>query len=124
MTMIGDMFNHQLKAKVDTLCSQLASLLRNEPSIRAVSQPPSINSSDWWAAELGTPQSAGEQNNIRYAYFADKRRLAIETKGRVTLYDTLDHRIRGISQQQGSRDSLLFTSQHGVVDVANLPIVR
>src|ERR1035441_9025131 len=31
MTMIGDMFNNALKAKVDGLCSELASLLGREP---------------------------------------------------------------------------------------------
>lgn len=128
MTMVSDMFNDQLKAKVDSLCTQLASLLANEPLMSATSQPawrkpPSINASNWWAAALGTPQSAGGQNNIRYAYFADKRRLAVQIKGRVMIYDTLEHRISGISQQQGSTDSLLFTSQLGVVDVAKLPRV-
>lgn len=129
MTMVGDMFNSQLKAKVDTLCTQLASLLANEPLMRAGNpptwqkQPSIINSSHWWPVPLGTPHSAGEQNYIRYAYFADKRRLAVEIKGRVTIYDTLEHRISGISQQQGSTNSLLFTSQYGVVDIANLPRV-
>lgn len=128
MTMVGDMFNHQLKAKVDSLCSQLASLLANESVMSAASKPawrkqPSIHTSNWWPATLGTPQSSGGQNNIRYAYFADKRRLAVQIKGRVIVVDTLDHRITGISQQQGSRNSLLFTSQHGVVDVKKLPRV-
>ncbi|MBK8508289.1 MAG: hypothetical protein IPL51_06450 [Candidatus Competibacteraceae bacterium] len=37
--------------------------------------------------------------------------------------DTLDHRISGFSQQQAAGESLTFTSQHGSVEVASLPIV-
>jgi hypothetical protein len=32
MTMVGDMFNNALKAKVDGICSDLATLLSREPS--------------------------------------------------------------------------------------------
>jgi len=35
MTMVGDMFNQALRARVDALCTELASLLRTEPSIAA-----------------------------------------------------------------------------------------
>jgi hypothetical protein len=41
----------------------------------------------------------------------------------VTVYDTLDHRISGFSQQQSIGGSLTFSSQHGLVDVAGLPVV-
>ena len=49
--------------------------------------------------------------------------LAIEVNGRVTIYDTLDHQISGFSQQQSSGGSLTFSSQHGLVDVATLPVL-
>jgi hypothetical protein len=81
-------------------------------------------SGDWWGADLRWPTSTGAQNGVRYAYFAQARRLAIEVGGRVTLYDTLDHQIGGFSQQQGVGGSLTFSSQYGlVVDVARLPVV-
>src|SRR5262249_50111743 len=35
MTMVGDMFNHGLKAKVDGLCGELSNLLANQPFIPA-----------------------------------------------------------------------------------------
>ena len=41
----------------------------------------------------------------------------------MTVYDTLDHQIGGVSQQQGAGASLTFTSQHGTVPVASLPVV-
>ena len=80
-------------------------------------------SGDWWGADLRWPTSTGGQNGVRYAYFAQARRLAIEVGGRVTLYDTLDHQIGGFSQQQGAGGSLTFSSQYGLVEVARLPVV-
>jgi hypothetical protein len=77
----------------------------------------------WWPSDLGAPNSTGSQNGARYAYFAQARRLAIDVGGQVTVYDTLDHQIGGVSQQQSYGGSLSFTSQYGLVDVASLPIV-
>ena len=34
MTMVGDMFNHGLKAKVDGLCSELSQILAGQPYVR------------------------------------------------------------------------------------------
>jgi hypothetical protein len=43
--------------------------------------------------------------------------------GKVTVYDTLDHQVSGVSQQQGVGSSLTFTSQHGVVALHTLPVI-
>lgn len=80
-------------------------------------------SGSWWPSELGSPNGSGGQNNVRYAYFSNARRLAVESNGNVTVYDTLNHQIGGVSQQQGSGGSLTLSSQFGTVDIANLPIV-
>jgi hypothetical protein len=80
-------------------------------------------SGDWWPADLGWPDSTGAQNDVRYAYFAQPRRLAIKVNGKVMIYDTLDHQISGFSQQQSRGASLTFASQHGLVAVASLPVV-
>ena len=85
--------------------------------------PPAGSSGNWWPAGLQFPNSTGAQNNVRYAYFATIRRLAIEANGHVTLYDTLDHQIGGFSQQQSIGGSITFTSQYGLVDVKTLPII-
>jgi len=85
--------------------------------------PPAGSSGNWWPAGLQFPNSTGAQNNVRYAYFATIRRLAIEANGHVTLYDTLDHQIGGFSQQQSIGGSITFTSQYGTVDVSTLPII-
>lgn len=80
-------------------------------------------SGDWWPADLRWPNSTGAQNNVRYACFAQARRLAIEVHGSVTVYDTLDHQIGGFSQQQSVGGTLSFSSQYGLIDVASLPVV-
>jgi hypothetical protein len=77
----------------------------------------------WWPEDLGHPSSTGAQNNVRYASFPDRRRLALDIGGRITVYDTGDHQISGFSQQQSGDASLSFTSQHGLVRVADLAIV-
>ncbi|MFH6781767.1 MULTISPECIES: SHOCT domain-containing protein [Methylobacterium] len=143
MTMIGDMFNSGLKARVVALCDELAPLATAMPAEgRGASQHQSqgLGSGDswggsssgsssgswggsWWPDGLGQPATSGSQNDTRYAFFPEFRRLAIETGGRVTLYDTGDHQIGGVSQQQGSSHSLSFTSQHGPVRLEELPVV-
>lgn len=78
----------------------------------------------WWPGELGQPNSAGGQNQWRYAYFADPRRLAVQQGGRVTVFDTGTHRITGVSQQQRNTDrSATFTSQDGDVRLDDLKVV-
>lgn len=131
MIMISDMFNSALKARVAALCDDLARLIADQgESLRAQSGGGSPTHSsqgaakDWWPADLGTPNSSGAQNSTRYAYFAKARRLAIEANGRVTVYDTEDHQIGGVSQQQSGASSLVFTSQHGPVELDKLPVVK
>jgi hypothetical protein len=139
MTMVGDMFNYGLKSKVDGLCSELSQLLGQQPFVpppaRTQSQSqqdgaslfvpdaPGLASGHWWPAELGSPNGTGAQNQIRYAYFNPARRLAVDLNGHITVYDTLDHQVGGVSQQQGGGSSLTFTSQYGTVGVSSLPVV-
>lgn len=86
--------------------------------------PPAPGTSgDWWPADLRWPNSTGAQNGVRYAYFSQARRLAIELNGQVTVYDTLDHQIGGFSQQQSYGGTLSFNSQYGLIDVASLPVI-
>jgi hypothetical protein len=142
MTMVGDMFNHGLKAKVDGLCSELSQILATQPavpfpagfqsqrqgggqqegghdvldtgSVRLfVPETPGRASGEWWPAELGSPNGTGAQNQVRYAYFNQKRRLAVELHGQVTVYNTLDHQIGSVSQQQGRGGSLTLTASMG-----------
>ena len=114
MIMIGDMFNHGLKARVDALCTDLAASLHDTPTMMPA------QSGSWWPEGLGAPASSGSQNGMRYAYFPVARRVAVEQDGRVNLYDSGDHRIGGVSQQQSATQSLAFTSQHGTIRIEDL----
>ncbi len=139
MIMVGDMFNQGLKHRVDALCNELAGLLHSQPLLGAVGQAQSQtqggggvslfvagspSASQWWPAELGSPASTGAQNDLRYAFFPDARRLAIQQDGLVRVYDTGEHRLSGFSQQQGGGQSLTFMGQFGLVRVADLPLVH
>jgi hypothetical protein len=129
MTMVGDMFNSRLQGTVSGLCSELSSLLASQQVYPA--PPPGSGGggfmaagNSWWPSELGSPSSSGGQNDARYAYFPNARRLAVSRNGQVTIYDTLDHQIGGVQQQQGGPyGSQSFSSQFGTFTVDSLPIV-
>ncbi len=160
MIMLGDMFNNNLKGRVDTLCSNIADILGSQPgllqsgSFQSQSQgnsdplnagsalsPPTVQNqfsgvtplpsplfvpdphATWWPADLGAPSASGSQNAMRYAYFANARRLAVDAGGEVWVYDTQGHQIGGFSQQQGSNNSITFSSQFGTVNLSSLPVV-
>ncbi len=78
----------------------------------------------WWPEDLGQPSTSGSQNAMRYAFFPDKQRLLIEQDGKLTTYDSGDHRINGVSQQDSQGQSLTFTSQNGSVKLDTLKQVR
>jgi hypothetical protein len=127
MTMVGDMFNHGLKAKVDQLCTEISELIttkvifeeQDDTNRAGVTR----SSGTSWPPAFGSPTSSGAQNNIRYAYFAPAKRLVIEVDGNQRIYDTKHHVISGVSQQQGSGSSIRFTSQDGPVELEQLSLV-
>ncbi|EAU43293.1 hypothetical protein FP2506_10626 [Fulvimarina pelagi HTCC2506] len=122
MLMIGDMFNNALKGRVGALADIVsASLARGDLPMRTARGFGATN--HWWPEELGQPSSSGAQNGIRYAVFPGTARLAVETGGRVTIYDTGEHRIGGVSQQQSGTSTLRFSSQLGSVEPGDLEIV-
>lgn len=148
MTQIGDMFDHELRSRVERLCDELSEHLHPSPEAAPTSgseevttstklspmkpmkpmtgmkpMPPMKAPERWWPEELGeNPNSVGGQNETRYAFFGERRRLAIDTgDGTVKTYDTGDHRISGVQQHQsGGSRKVTFTSQHGEVDLAAL----
>ena len=89
-------------------------------------KPMEPSDSSWWPKGLSNPSSSGSQNGVKYAYFAEQRRLAVEQGGKVSQYDTGEHRISGVGQAQGSQgaSSLQFTSQEGSVNLDSLKEVR
>lgn len=148
MTMVSDLFNNQLKNLVDNVCNDLSNgLAQNQTTPFSGSfQSQSQNGMDsqsqaagrigggnslfvpdpqaeWWPKDLGSPSAIGSQNSVRYAYFADRNRLAVSTGGTPWVYDTKDHQIGGFGQQQGGGQSITFTSQYGTVNLSTLPVV-
>jgi len=138
MLMISDFSNRDLHQRVGRLCEAIArhvpddelstptaTYQRQSQSADGVTHVQDSHASrSWWPASWGRPDTSGAQNDMRYAWFSRGRRLAIDVGGTVTLYDTGDHRIAGVSQQQGRDRSLAFTSQHGPVDLSDLSVVR
>jgi Short C-terminal domain len=124
MTMVGgDMFDHALKARVDALCSELAQLLATTAVFPSSSRssPAGFSSASWWPADLGIPSAAGAQNDARYAIFPSARRLVIQISGVTKVFDTNEHQIGGVQQQQGGGyGTVRFTSQFGTFDVSSL----
>jgi hypothetical protein len=123
MTMVGNMFDHGLQARVDALCNELSHLLSTTRvyPVPAVGYQGGFSPAGWWPAELGVPSSSGGQNDARYAIFPSTRRLAIQVNGVTRVFDTGDHQIGGVQQQQGGAyGSLSFTSQFGTFDLSSL----
>ena len=148
MIMLGDMFNNYLKGRVDSICSDISTILQSHGgllqsgSFQSQSQGGSNSqrqdsgghggesslfmpdpSQNWWPKEFGPPNATGSQNQMVYAYFSVPRRLAVKTGSSVWVYDTQDHQIGGFSQQQGGSGNITFTSQFGTVNLSSLPIV-
>ncbi len=59
---------------------------------------------------------------MRYACFPEARRVAVEQAGRVTIYDSGEHRIHGVAQSQSGTQELCFSSQHGTIRASDLPV--
>jgi hypothetical protein len=117
MTMVGRMFDDGLRARVAALCSEIAAILPEEgfTSLSTGGRP--VGAGEWWPGGLGRPSSTGSQDGMRYAYFPETRRLAIEEGSGVAVYDTGEHHISGVSQSNGA---LRFTGPSGAVAVERL----
>jgi len=116
MVMVGRMFDDGLKARVGALCTELAGALP-AGGFSEAAPVARRGGGEWWPAGLGDPASTGAQNGLRYAYFPDRRRLAVDSGSEVALYDTGEHRITGVSQANGS---LGFTGPAGAVALDRL----
>jgi hypothetical protein len=77
----------------------------------------------WWPNDLGIPSTSATLDLCRYAYFPQRRRLAVEQQGAVTLYDMGDHQFRGMLQQERDGSGLSFASQRSRVRLSELKAV-
>jgi hypothetical protein len=128
MSMVGDMFNTQLKSKLEVPCTDIAASMDLSEmagggvhvAAGGVSYRSMSSSSDWWPSRLGRPGAVGAQNDLRYAVFPETRRLVLDDHGTISIYDTGNHRIFGVAQAQSGDQTLSFASQDGLVRVADL----
>lgn len=131
MTMVGDMNNHTLKVVVNNICHDILAAIIDAPTQQAPLSTMQkfvwdnvAATSVWWPADLGSPSSTGKQNEMEYAYFKAENCLAIKLGNAITVYDTTGYDISGVSQQQSNnRTVVIFNSQRGVVNVAQLKVV-
>jgi hypothetical protein len=125
MIMLGDMFNNGLKAQVDGLCHELATLWREGGVF--VPLPAGAAGGfggNWWPADLGTPATSGAQNDMAYAYFPQAARLALKNGSLVQLFDTTGFSIFGVSQQQGGpAQTLVFATDRGPMSTLQMPLI-
>lgn len=111
MTMVGNMFDHAARARVEAICAELSARQQQ--------------AGGWWPPHVGgRPTSEGWSNDVRFAWFRESRRLVVQDAGRTVVYDTLDHDLRSAScQSAGGHTRLLLVSQRGPVDLSDLPVV-
>jgi hypothetical protein len=64
----------------------------------------------WWPDRFGQLSTRGSQDGKKYAFFPDRYRLLIERNGKLMTYDSVGHRIHGVSRQTSHRHTLAFTS--------------
>jgi hypothetical protein len=107
MIMVGDMFNHGLKHRVDALCNELAGILREQPMSAEDAAHRSDAAGQWWPSGLGSRASIGAQNDLKYAYFPCSSRLVILQDRQVRIYDTGEHRIVNLSALEASTPASL-----------------
>jgi hypothetical protein len=117
MLMIGDMFNDRLKARVAALCIDVADALGEDPVLEETDER---STSHWWPTNFGVPSTVGSQNAMRYAFFPSSKRLVIDDNGKMSTYDTGDHVIVGVGQQQSHAQSIVFSTVKGTLDLGSL----
>jgi hypothetical protein len=135
MVLVSRPTDHQLRARVDGLCSELAAIVQGSdtsapaalnreagtaPASGCVSLPAGES---WWPASFGHPAASGDQNGIRYAYFPQYQRLLLQQGARIDAYDTGDLQITGAGRQQGNAHTLTFSTDRGPIDVKKLKCV-
>jgi hypothetical protein len=99
MSMVGDMFNKRPSSTRSAATLQRIWTRPGPPAARDLPQTRSATvlvsgSVDWWPPGLGRPGAVGAHNDLRYAVFPDTRRLVIDDRGAISVYDTVDHRFR------------------------------
>lgn len=117
-----------LEIRLNALCQDLMTLVQETARAGRDGNSPGKEDPVWWPKTLGLqPDLTGAQGGVRYAYFADSRRLAVEDgeDARVTVYDTADHQVHAVRQVPGAKGNrLVLQCQRGETDLAALTVVE
>jgi hypothetical protein len=92
-------------------------------NVRTLRPTPPASTSDW-PSELGTASTSGASPEMRYAYFPQNRRLAVEWRGVLTIYDTAGYQFRGMLHAHSAESvGVSILTQLGRVRLADLSTV-
>src|ERR1700679_2697318 len=96
----------------------------NRPhNVRALRPQPPVSNSIW-PSELGTASTSGTSPDMRYAYFPQNRRLAVEWHGVLTIYDTAEYQFRGMLEAHSAEAiGTSILTQRGRVRLTDLATV-
>jgi hypothetical protein len=77
-----------------------------------------------WPSELGVASTSGTSAEMRYAYFPQNRRLAVEWRGVLTIYDTAEYQFRGLLEAHSAEVvGVSILTQRGRVRLSDLATV-
>jgi hypothetical protein len=106
MVMISDMFNNSLKNKVNNLCVELSTIIKQEFT---VGNKPVI------------PSLLGKSNETSYAYYQDANILELQVKGVLKTYDTTGYIITGVQQSQSNNiQNIILNHTKGTINILTL----
>lgn len=87
-------------------------------------RPQQTPSNSGWPSELGIASTSGNSPEMRYAYFPQNRRLAVEWQGVLTIYDTAEYQFRGMLPAHSSETvGISILTQRGRVRLTDLATV-
>jgi hypothetical protein len=123
MTMVGDMFNSNLKSKLDAICTVLATYAAETPLTDRgngredgeVSYQSSRERSSWWERLVQSAHRMTFSMQFSPALEDWQSETAAMSK-----FTTLNHRIFGVAQAQSAAQTLTFNSQDALVRVSDL----
>jgi hypothetical protein len=78
----------------------------------------------WWPPTLRRPSTSGAHGTLKFAFFADKRRLLVESGELLLLFDSGAHQICEVEEQLGQEPGLAFTSQNGRHPIGDLRLIN
>jgi len=87
-------------------------------------RPLQVASNSSWPSELGIASTGGTSADMRYAYFPQNRRLAVESRGILTIYDTAEYQFRGMLEAHSAEAvGVSILTQRGRVRLSDLVTV-